>query len=260
MILSCCAWAFAEPDDRILKEIARAGFKWMDLRPFAFAGPEGRQQLGDAGMAVSCVGVSAGLPEHLTLDSPDSEEAAAAVSCVGNGLAYASELGAPTAYLVPPLDTSEAASKRFAAAVSVLAEQASGLGIRLCVEHAPGSALPTVAQTLDFIATVGHSNLYLLMDTGHLQMCDEDPQESIERAGERLGYVHLDDNDGIGDLHLALLDGVMTANSLSQVFAGLKRVGYAGAVSIELSAALPDSSAAIRRSRQIVVEIEPNLA
>ena len=34
-----------------------------------------------------------------------------------------------------------------------------------------------------------------------------------------LGYVHLDDNDGINDLHWSLLEGVMTDESLRRDFA-----------------------------------------
>jgi sugar phosphate isomerase/epimerase len=260
MILSCCAWAFSGLDVRILEEVAKAGFNWIDLRPFALSGRGGRQELESAGLGVSCVGVSAVLPEDLSLDSADSTRAADALTRVSKGVQYAAEIGAATAYLVPTLDSDKVALKRFASAASALADQALALGLKLCLEHAPGTALPTVVQTLDFIDSVGHENLFLLMDTGHLQMCDEDPESSIERAGERLGYVHLDDNDGVGDLHLALLDGVMTVESLSRTFTILKRVGYAGAVSVELSENLPDPQAAVSRSRRIILDIEPSLA
>ena len=41
-------------------------------------------------------------------------------------------------------------------------------------------------------------------------MSGEDPEAVIANAGDRLGYVHLDDNDGLSDLHWSLLEGVMT--------------------------------------------------
>ena len=46
--------------------------------------------------------------------------------------------------------------------------------------------------------------------------------------------MHLDDNDGVGDLHLALHDGVLTKESLRATFDALKQHGYSGRVSLEL--------------------------
>ena len=91
------------------------------------------------------------------------------------------------------------------------------------------------------------------MDTGHLQISGEDPIETIKSAGEMLGYVHLDDNDGVGDLHLALLDGVLKREVLSDTLAVLGDVGYTGTVSLELNPGLPDPIDALRRSREIVL-------
>ena len=45
---------------------------------------------------------------------------------------------------------------------------------------------------------------------------------AIAAAGAQLGYVHLDDNDGRNDSHLALLDGVMSAETLCRTFAALQ--------------------------------------
>ena len=90
---------------------------------------------------------------------------------------------------------------------------------------------------------------------GHIQMRGEDPAQIIRQAGERLSYVHLDDNDGVGDLHWSLLDGVMTRDSLGSIFAALTEIGYDGGVSLELSPKLPDPFAALQASREIVLRI-----
>ncbi|NQW02691.1 MAG: sugar phosphate isomerase/epimerase [Acidobacteria bacterium] len=100
----------------------------------------------------------------------------------------------------------------------------------------------------------------LLFDIGHAQMSGEDPRVALTAAGDRLGYVHLDDNDGIGDLHLALTDGVQTRQSLTDLFTVLDDVGYAGPVSLEMKSDLPDPADAIRRSFAIVQDLsEQNL-
>jgi sugar phosphate isomerase/epimerase len=67
--------------------------------------------------------------------------------------------------------------------------------------------------------------------------------------------VHLDDNDGVEDLHLALTDGVQTRASLEDLFAVLDDVGYAGPVSLEMKNDLPDPADAIRRSYEILREL-----
>ena len=71
-------------------------------------------------------------------------------------------------------------------------------------------------------------------------------------TGDRLGYVHLDDNDGVDDLHLALTDGLQTEVSLAELFTVLDVVGYEGPVSLEMKSDLPDPEDAIRRSFAVV--------
>ena len=133
------------------------------------------------------------------------------------------------------------------------AERAAANGVRLCVEHFPGTALPSAAATLDFIRAIDHPNLGLLFDIGHVQISGEDPASVIRQAGQRLAYVHLDDNDGQSDLHWALLDGVLTAETLRDTFRALADIGYSGPVSIELSPRLRDPFGALQRSRQLVL-------
>ena len=259
MILSCCAWSFPGAEAEVRKHVRDSGFDWIDLHPYAFADKSAAAGLRDAGLSVSCIAISAALTDDSTLGDQSQSVAVEAADCARRALQYAADLGAATAYVVPEIDDSPGALKRFGLSVSGLADYASELGIRLCIEHAPGRALPTVVGTLEFIRTLGHPNLYLLMDIGHLQMCDEDPTEAIDAAAELLGYVHLDDNDGEGDLHLSLLHGVLTEKSLRQTFSALDDIGYTRAVSLELSPALPNPLLAIQQSREIVLEVAPSL-
>jgi hydroxypyruvate isomerase len=141
---------------------------------------------------------------------------------------------------------------RFAEPLPILAERAQELGLKLCVEHFPGTILPTVPFTLDYLAKIGHPNLYLVFDIGHAQMANENPAEMVVLAGDRLGYVHLDDNDGENDLHLGLCDGVMTEDVLKAMLQALDELGYASNVSLELKADIPDPLDALKRSREIV--------
>ena len=57
-----------------------------------------------------------------------------------------------------------------------------------------------------------------------------------------------------GDFHWALLDGVLTKETLRETFETLKEIGYSGAVSLELNPSLSNPYEALEKSRQIVIE------
>ena len=150
------------------------------------------------------------------------------------------------------MDTDASVLAQFASSMRAIADQASNYHIKVCIEHFPGRALSTATHTLEFIAQINHPNLYLLFDSGHIQMAGEDPSDIIRKAGSKLGYVHFDDNDGENDLHWSLLDGVMTSQDLTKTFQALHDIGYDGAVSLELSPKLPSPKQSLIASREIL--------
>lgn len=255
MYLSCCVWSLPGAENDNLSQIARLGFHSIDIQLAMLSVEATRAQARELGLPVACVGASFGLPKGATFDSPDKAATAQALAHFERAVAHGAELGASAAYVVPGLDNSPQALARYAEAMFAAADIAAGLGLKLAIEHFPGRALPTVAGTLDFIKKVGHPNLYLLFDIGHAQISGENPAAAIKTAGERLGYVHLDDNDGQGDLHWALLDGVMSEESLRQAFEALVEVGYHGPVSLELNQTLPDPLNVLQRSREVALRM-----
>ena len=96
-----------------------------------------------------------------------------------------------------------------------------------------------------WLERVGHGNLALLLDVGHCLISREDPADVIGRACPRLGYVHLDDNDGAGDLHWPLLTGRLTERVLQATLAALAASGYRGALALELHPENPDPVGAL---------------
>ncbi len=254
-MLSCCIWALSGPEDEALDRIADAGFRWIDVRPYTFSSKGARARIHARGLSVSCVAASVGVPEGAALDSPDANAASEALVHTEKVLAYGADLGAAAAYVVPEMDGSREALNRYAGSLAAAADRASDLDLKLCIEHFPGRSLPTASATLDFLKEIGHPNLYLLFDIGHAQMSGEDPADTIAQARPRLGYVHLDDNDGQNDQHLSLMDGVLTEAVLRRTFTTLADVGYDGAVSLELNPELPDPLKALKQSRDIVCTI-----
>lgn len=255
MKIACCVWALTLPEKDIFDHMNTLGFEWVDIQPNMLRTETLRAHVQTLGLKVSCVGASFGIPDDASLDHVDDDKRQRAIDHVRDSIDHAHELGATCAYVVPTMDASADALERYAGSLREIGDHAESLHIKIAIEHFPGRALPTAQDTLDFIEQVGHDNLYLLLDSGHLQMSDEDAPTVIRNAKDRLAYVHLDDNDGEGDLHWSLLDGVMTRESLKALLDTLDEVGYDGAISLELSPKLSDPLKALRDSLDIVQKL-----
>ena len=162
----------------------------------------------DRTLPVTCMAVAHLMPEGAMLDATSEPARQLAVDHVRAGVLEAQSLGVPDVYLAPPATPDAPAIAAYRESALTLADEANRAGVRLGIEHFPGRGLPTVRQTLDFITACGHDNLYMLLDIGHNQIAGESVAESIQAAGDRLQYVHLNDNDAQSDLHVGLLEGV----------------------------------------------------
>ncbi len=252
MKIACCVWALGGPEIEMLRQIHDLGFDWIDIQPSQLQTLESRLLAQELGLRVSCLGASFGMPAGAALDAGESDARQAAIAHALRAIDSAAAVHTDTVYVIPGQLPDPAALERYAESVAGLAEAAQDRDIKLAIEHFPGMALPSAGQTLDFIEDIGHSNLYLLYDSGHIQISGEDPASVISSAKDRLAYVHFDDNDGIGDLHWSLLDGVMTEESLLASLGALRSINYAGALSLELSPALPNPAVALSESRDIL--------
>jgi len=91
--------------------------------------------------------------------------------------------------------------------------------------------LNTVDETLDFVDAVKRNNLKILVDTFHMNIEEPSIFDSIKRAGEQVGHVHIADSNrwaaGCGHIDFA------------RVINALKEVGYDGYLSAEI---LPEPS------------------
>lgn len=236
----------------VLDQIAALGFHHVDLVAEIDRHPEQREALADSGLLVSCMALGRNLPAGHNLDAAAVGVRRATLDLLQRQVADAAQLGATTAYLVPGFDSSATALSCFAEGCTLLADYAAAHRIRLCVEHVPGRALATAAATLGWLDHVGHPHLGLLLDVGHCLISGEDAAAIVQRAAKRLGYVHLDDNDGIGDLHWPLLTGRLTRKQLTDGIMALRNIRYRGALSLELKPTTSDPIAALRDGKRIV--------
>lgn len=255
MILSCCSWAIGGPEPDAHQQLLDMGFKAIDIRPSMLRSPQAAASREAKGFDVCCIALTHERPDGASFVSSDPARVKLAMDHVRSGLDHAAELGIRWGYVVPGPMHDGTTLDRHSECYATIAEYAEPLRIKVCIEHFPGTCLPTVDDTLAFIASTGHDNLYIVFDIGHAQMANEDPREVLTAAGDRLAYVHLDDNDGVEDLHLALTDGVQTEDSLKALFQVLADLGYDGPVSLEIKETLPDPRDAIDRSQQLARRI-----
>ena len=225
MRIACCIWALNENETETLRQVQEIGFDAIDIQPTHQRSLESRLLAQELGLRVSCLGASFGMPAGAALDHADANERQRAVDHILAAIQHAADIGADTVYVIPGADDQPDAIDRYRQSVMRLADAAAAREIKLAIEHFPGMALPTAGGALEFIRQARHENLYLLYDSGHIQMSGEDPASVIKNAGDKLGYVHLDDNDGIKDLHWSLLDGVMTDASLVDTLRALDAIG-----------------------------------
>ena len=255
MNLSCCAWALTQPEPEALGLLSSLGLTSVDIRPTWLRSEDARAARQEHGLDVICLAATHEKPEGATFDSDDPVAVDTMLAHVKEGLDHAASQGARWSYGVPDAYRDAQTYERYATHLTDIAQHAQNLGIKVCIEHFPGTAFPTVSSTLEFIRDTAHPNLYLLFDIGHAQMANENPAEILAEAGDRLAYVHLDDNDGVNDLHLALTDGVQTRESLAELLDVLESVGYDGPVSLEIKNDLPDPLDSVTRSYGIIREL-----
>ena len=124
------------------------------------------------------------------------------------------------------------------AALAKLADHVRGTELVICIENIPN--LPTAADVLDIIESVGSENMGVCLDTGHLHLVRGASQSAFIRAvGDKLKALHIADNDGTCDQHrIPLFDGFppfpRRGIDWRDVMQALAENGYDGPFSFEI--------------------------
>ncbi|MCD6309307.1 MAG: sugar phosphate isomerase/epimerase [Candidatus Eremiobacteraeota bacterium] len=123
--------------------------------------------------------------------------------------------------------------------VQQLCDQAKKFNVELVIEpinRYETDLINTVDEALDFMANVNRDNLKILVDTFHMNIEEPSIFDSINRAGEKIGHVHIADSNRLaaGRGHI----------DFKKVIGSLKKVGYNGFLSAEiLPKPTPDEAA-----------------
>ena len=221
--------------ERTLADTKEAGF---DLIEFSYLDPAnvdidrlaGRIADLDLGVVISI-----GLPAEGDISSADSTIAARGIEILNRTIALTRDLGGRklAGILSSGHGLQTAAStrdqwNRSAGKLAEAAERAKAAGVTLNLEivnRFESNLLNTTAQGLAFIEDSGSDNIFLHLDTFHMNLEEADIGLAIRRAANKIGYVH------IGESHRGFLG---TGNiDFAAVFDALTAIGYKDDLSFE---------------------------
>lgn len=179
------------------------------------------------------LGMALGADADISSDDPDVAKRGEAT--VARCLEIASELGAPAVsgityaafhnYTAPQTSAQRA---RVAESLSRLDRRAGELGVRLGIEPVnryESFMVNTLDQGADMIRAADGRNMFVHMDTFHMNIEEGDISAAIQRNADLLGYAH------VADSHRGLLGGGHF--DLTGYFRALAVAGYKGDFTME---------------------------
>ncbi|MER8545113.1 sugar phosphate isomerase/epimerase [Mesorhizobium sp. M0684] len=221
--------------ERTLANTREAGF---DLIEFSYLDPANvdidglAKRIADLGLGVA---ISIGLPADGDISSADKTIAAHGVEILERTIALTRDLGGQKVAGI--LSTShglqsEAPTRdqwdRSAGTLAKVADTAKSAGVTLNLEivnRFESNLLNTAAQGMAFIADSGSDNIFLHLDSFHMNIEEADVGLAIRNAVGKIGYVH------IGESHRGFLG---TGNiDFAAIFDALTAIGYSDDLSFE---------------------------
>lgn len=204
-----------------------------------------RRSLKNFGMKVTAV--SLGVPFYYSESQLDLHSSSRAVRestlrYVRRSVDFASEIEADLVYVcsmsrVPRFERAELIG-HLTNSIADCADYAKAVGVSFGVEPFPTGELPTIGQVNDLIKEAMSENLGVVVDTGHAAISGE-PLARAVRDSENIMHVHVNNNDGVADLHWPPQKGKLTRRDFETLFIELRNHEYHGKVSIELSKPRP---------------------
>lgn len=110
-----------------------------------------------------------------------------------------------------------------------LADLAADYGITLCMEvlnRHEGYLLNTAKEGADYVEAVGKANVKLMLDTYHMAFEEDSFAEAIETAGDKLGHLHIGENN-------RKVPGQGKLIPWPEIAVALKKIDYNGDVVME---------------------------
>lgn len=137
-------------------------------------------------------------------------------------------------------------------------------GVYVCLENMPfrkGQPFSTTEEWLAVIQEVNDEYAHACLDTGHLNVMEEDPYTCVCALGEHLQAMHVHDNYAYVDMHLFPYQGDFDWDGFVR---GLRKIHFDGCISLETivkkpvpdSAKVPMQKALANIAKAIAMQVE----
>jgi sugar phosphate isomerase/epimerase len=227
-----------------IKTLAALGFDYLEL---GMDPPHGlperlRPRLAEVRSALAGEGLGlpvVHLPTFVWLADVYASIREASLTEVFKALDLAAEIGVEKAVLHPGYLTGlmtftpDIGKKYAAESLDRILEHAAGLGVTICLENMFPRA-GHMCRPEEFIGVLDrHPGLMITLDLGHANIRSPRGQAAafVEIARERIGHVHVGDNNGREDEHLPLGAGRL---DLAGGLAAIKASGYDRTITLEV--------------------------
>jgi sugar phosphate isomerase/epimerase len=228
---------------RAFRYISAAGSTSAEIAAMPAYLSRGRQIAGSArgnGLDVTAVGL--GVPflrdPRLSLHSRDVSLRRESVRYVSRAMDLAVGLGAGIVYVCSVRKEQGASRKEVRKSLGdslrTCAEYAEKTGVVLAIEQFPLGEIQTFDAASGLVAEIDSKSFGVLLDTGHLAISGEAIDDAVIRSKRILKHVHVNNNDGLSDLHWPPQRGVLTREGFRSFFLRLSELGYGGRASVEL--------------------------
>ncbi|HEX2053960.1 MAG TPA: sugar phosphate isomerase/epimerase family protein [Actinomycetota bacterium] len=214
---------------------AEAGYGLIEipaLEPESMDAGETRKALEEHGLQAAC---SLGLTLETDVSSADPATVRRGEERLASALEFASSVGAThltgvlygalTKYPAPAAEKNRANS---VSAIRRLADAARPAGVEVCLEAVnryETNLMNTAEEAMAFLEEVGSDNVYVHLDTYHMNIEERSMRDAVLRCGDRLGYLH------VGESHRGYL-GTGSVN-FDDLFAVVAETGYDGPIAFE---------------------------
>ena len=134
-------------------------------------------------------------------------------------------------------------------------QRAEEAHLKFCLEPRVGEIISNTDGLLRLMDQVKEENFGAVLDTGHLHAQKEILPLSVEKLGSKIFYLHVSDNDGKENQHLALGEGTIDWEG---VFTALKKHKFQDYVAIDIGK-VPKLDEKVKKSKAFLEKISEKL-
>ena len=139
--------------------------------------------------------------------------------------------------------------------IGACADEAGRADLKFCLEPRVGEIVSNTDGLLRLMDAIENDNFGAVLDTGHQHAQKEILPLSIEKLNGRVHYLHVSDNDGQINEHLALGRGTVDWDG---VFLALKKHSFSGYVAVDVGR-VDDLDAQVRESKAFLEQLASRL-